>query len=138
MVVDTSALCTVLFGEPEASHFAALLSGPDRKLMSSVNSLEIGIVVEARLGEAGTRELANLMNIALIDVVPFDSGLSEVALDAWRRFGKGRHPAGLNLGDCAAYALAKVTHQPLLFKGNDFSLTDLAAPAALFSFPDKA
>lgn len=125
MVVATSVLCAVLFGEPEAGFYAEVLAQPDRKLLCSVNALEIGMVVESRLGEPGTRALADLLDAAQVDVVPFDSGLAEVALDAWRRYGKGRHPAGLSLGDCAAYALAKVTHQALLFKGTDFSQADL-------------
>lgn len=125
MVVDTSALCTVLFGEAEGPVFASHLSDPGPKYLSSVNALEASIVVEARLGIEGTRQLAELLNAASVEVVAFDQGLSEVAFDAWRRYGKGRHPAGLNLGDCAAYALAKVTRQPLLFQGKDFGQTDI-------------
>jgi ribonuclease VapC len=130
MVVDTSALCAVLFGEPDAGVYAAALASPDRKFLSSVTMLEVSMVVEARLGEPGTRLLAELVTAAGLDVVAFDSGLAEVAFNAWRRYGKGRHPAGLNFGDCASYALAKVSRQSLLFKGADFPLTDVpSAPS---------
>jgi len=125
MVVDTSALCAILFQEPEKTRMIAELASPEPKYLCSVNALEAGIVVEARWGKAGTSILAELLEASRIEVLPFDSGLSEVAMDAWRTYGKGRHPAGLNLGDCAAYSLARVLHQPLLFKGNDFGQTDV-------------
>lgn len=127
MIVDTSALAAVLFAESGHDALVDRLAVADRCLMSAVNALEIGIVVEARLGEAGGRELSALLEALQVDVVAFDAGLAAVALDAWRRYGKGRHPAGLNFGDCAAYALAKVTNQSLLFQGEDFSKTDLAS-----------
>jgi ribonuclease VapC len=126
MVVDSSALAAVLFGEADGIRYMEALAAPGRALISSVNYLEIGMVAEARKGETGAKALARLMAVAGLDVVAFDAGLAEVALDAFRRYGKGRHPAGLNLGDCAAYALAKVANQPLLFKGGDFSKTDIA------------
>jgi ribonuclease VapC len=94
--------------------------------MSAVSRLETAIVVEARKGETGAKSLAELLAVSEIEVVPFDSGQAEIALDAWRRYGKGRHQAGLNLGDCASYALAAVLNRPLLFKGDDFTKTDIA------------
>ena len=125
MVVDTSAISAILFGEPEGAAFLRALAGPERKIMSAFTRLEASIVVEARKGEAGARALAELLAASGVDTVPFDIGQAELALDAWRRYGKGRHPAGLNLGDCAAYALARFSGEPLLHKGEDFSKTDV-------------
>jgi ribonuclease VapC len=126
MVIDSSALAAILFDEAEKSAFIELLASPERKFMSAVNRLESAVVVEARKGEMGARALVRLMATSGIEVVAFDAGQAEIALDAWRRYGKGRHPAGLNLGDCAAYALAIITNDRLLFKGKDFAHTDLA------------
>ena len=125
MVVDTSAVSAILFGEAEGPVFMQALAGPGRKLMSAFTRLEVSIVVEARKGDAGARALDELLTASGIDTVPFDRGQAELALDAWRRYGKGRHPAGLNLGDCAAYALARFIGEPLLYKGEDFEKTDV-------------
>ncbi len=127
MVVDSSAVLAVLLGEPDADLYADALARPGRRYMSSVSRLEAAVVAEARKGAIGARAFSRLMAACGMEVIAFDSGLSEIALDAWRRFGKGRHPAGLNLGDCASYALAKLLDEPLLFKGEDFRSTDLAA-----------
>jgi ribonuclease VapC len=127
MVVDSSALLAILFGEPEVDAFIEALAAPDRKFMSAVNKLEAMIVVEARKGTAGAAALIKLMATAEIEIIPFDSGQAEIAMAAWRQYGRGRHQAGLNLGDCAAYALASTLNKPLLFKGEDFSKTDIAA-----------
>ncbi len=126
MVIDSSALMAVLFGETEAGDFIEALAFPGRKFLSSVNKLEAMIVVEARKGEAGSAALARLLATIEVETIPFDSGQAEIAMAAWRRFGKGRHAAGLNLGDCAAYALASTLNDSLLFKGGDFSKTDVA------------
>jgi len=125
-VIDSSALLTILFGEPDAKDFIDALADPGRKFMSSVNKLEASIVVEARKGEAGSAALARLLATIEVETIPFDSGQAEIAMAAWRRFGKGRHPAGLNLGDCAAYALASTLNDSLLHKGGGFSKTDVA------------
>lgn len=130
MVIDSSALLTILFGESDAGDFLEALASPGRKFMSSVSKLEASIVVEARKGEAGSAALARLLAAAEVETIPFDSGQAEIAMAAWRRFGKGRHPAGLKLGDCAAYALASTLNDYILCKGDDFSKTD-AAPALL-------
>lgn len=127
MIVDTSAISAILFGEVEGPVFLRALVGPERKFMSTFTRLETAIVVETRKGTAGTQALAELMATSGIDTVPFDIGQAELAFDAWRRYGKGRHPAGLNLGDCAAYALARFTGEPLLYKGEDFPQTDVVA-----------
>ena len=125
MVVDTSALMAILLGEPETRTFARLLAGDAKKLMSSFNALECSIVIEARKGEAGARELDLLIHRTRIEIVPLTTDHIEIALNAWRTFGKGNHPAGLNIGDCCAYALARYSGEPLLFKGNDFDQTDI-------------
>jgi ribonuclease VapC len=126
MVFDSSAILAVLFGEPEAPRFLRDLASTERKLMSAVGHLESAIVAEARKGAVGAKSYASLVAQAGIEVVAFDASQAEVALDAWRRYGKGRHPAALNLGDCAAYALAAVANEELLFKGEDFANTEIA------------
>ena len=127
MVIDTSALIAILFGEPEALPFTRALVDETLKLISSFNALETGIVVEARKGEAGGREFDLLMHRAQIEIVAMNADQAELARAAWRKYGKGNHPAGLNVGDCCAYALAKYSGEPLLFKGDDFNQTDIQA-----------
>ena len=94
-------------------------------MLSAVNLLEASIVIESRKGETGGRELDLLIYRADIEIVPLDQDQAEIARIAWRRFGKGRHPAALNYGDCFAYALAKSRRLPLLYQGDDFSQTDI-------------
>ena len=129
MVIDTSALLAILFGEPEAERIARAIAADGRRLVSAFTLLEASVVVEARKGEAGGRELDLLLHRASVDVVPLQTEQAEAARRAWRQFGKGRHPAGLNLGDCCAYALARHAGEPLLFKGDDFARTDVQAVA---------
>jgi len=131
MVIDTAALIAILFGEPEALSFTRVLAGETLKLISSFNALETGIVVEARKGEAGGREFDLLMHRAQIEIVAMNADQAELARAAWRKYGKGNHPAGLNIGDCCAYALAKYSGEPLLFKGDDFSQTDIQSAITL-------
>jgi ribonuclease VapC len=131
MVIDTSALIAILFGEPEAKSFSQAVADESRKLISVFNALETGIVVEAKKGEAGGRELDLLLHRAQIEIVAMNADQAELARTAWRIYGKGNHPAGLNIGDCCAYALAKYSGEPLLYKGNDFSQTDIQ-PAMTF------
>jgi ribonuclease VapC len=126
MVIDTSALVAVLFDEPERSDFVDLIAADPRRLVSAGTLLEVGIEVEARWGETAGRELDLLLHRLGATVVPVDEAQATAARSAWRRFGKGRHAAGLNLGDCFAYALARLTGEPLLCKGDDFRLTDAA------------
>ena len=133
MVVDTSALIAILLGEPDAESFAKALADDPKKLLSAFNALETGIVIEAKKGEAGGRELDLLVHRARIEVVGMNVDQVELARSAWRRFGKGNHAAGLNIGDCCAYALAKYSGEPLLFKGHDFRQTDI--PSALINDP---
>jgi ribonuclease VapC len=129
MVVDTSALIAILVGESDAESYARALADDPKKLLNAFNALETGIVIEAKKGEAGGRELDLLVHRARIEVVGMNVDQVELARSAWRRFGKGNHAAGLNIGDCCAYALAKYSGEPLLFKGRDFSQTDI--PSAL-------
>ena len=124
IVVDTSAMVAILTNEPGRGWLAAQLAEATERLMSAPTALELGIVLEARSAAAGI--VRRTLRDAEITVTPFDDGMAQRALDAWRRFGKGRHPAGLNFGDCCSYALAEATGCPILCTGNDFSQTDLA------------
>ena len=125
MVVDTSAILAILLGEAEGRAFIALMQGDPVRLLSAVNRVEVTLVIESRKGEAGRADLERFLRAASIDVVAVTPEQAEIACDAFRRYGKGRHPASLNFGDVFAYALAKTSAEPLLFKGNDFSETDL-------------
>jgi ribonuclease VapC len=125
MVIDTSALIAIFLGEPERKRFLEIIVEAPRRLISAANALETGIVLEARRGEAAGREFDLFLVRANLEVVPVDSEQVEIARSAWRKYGKGRHPAGLNFGDCFAYALAKSSDELLLAKGEDFSRTDI-------------
>ena len=126
MVIDSSALIAILLGEPEAESLAAAIAGDGRRLMSAFSALETAIVIEAKKGEAGGRELDQLMHRASVEIVPMNAEQVEMAREAWRKYGKGHHPAGLNIGDCCSYALSKYSGEPLLFKGDDFAKTDIS------------
>lgn len=125
MVIDTSAILALLFNEPEADDFEIEIDRDPIRLMSAASVVETGIVAEARLGAAGGREFDLLMHKARIEAVAVTAEQADVARHAWRRYGRGRHEAGLNFGDCFAYALATVSGEPLLFKGDDFAKTDV-------------
>jgi ribonuclease VapC len=125
MVIDTSAILAIFLGEPERQQFLELLREADSRLLSAGNALETAIVLEARRGESIIRELDLFVHRTRVDIVPVDIEQVEVARAAWRMYGKGRHPAGLNFGDCFAYALAKTSDQPLLATGSDFARTDI-------------
>ena len=125
MVIETSALVSMLTDEPEAQRFEAAVAADPVRLMSTASYLEAAIVIEQRFGEPGGRELDLWLHRAGVDLVGVDADQAEVARSAYRRFGKGRDPAGLNYGDCFAYALAKVSGEPLLVKGGDFGHTDI-------------
>ncbi|MGH6900074.1 MAG: type II toxin-antitoxin system VapC family toxin [Geminicoccaceae bacterium] len=130
MVIDSSAALAILLGEADDETFADAIDADPTRIMSAVSALETSIVVEARKGPVGGRELDLLLHRGRIDVVPFNAHQLELARDAYRRFGKGYHRAALNFGDCCAYALASASGEPLLFKGNDFTQTDV--PNALY------
>jgi ribonuclease VapC len=125
MVIDSSAIIAVLLNEENAARLAQAIEAGSQRLLSAANLLEASIVIESRKGEAGGRELDLLIYRAAIEIVAVDQDQAEIARIAWRRFGKGRHPAGLNFGDCFAYALAKSRGLPLLFQGDELSLTDI-------------
>jgi len=126
MVLDTSALLVLLLDEPEAEDFRAAVEDDTTRLVSTATLLETALVIEARKGELGGRELDALVQKAEVVAVPVEVEHISEARRAYRRFGKGRHPAGLNFGDVFAYALARISGEPLLFKGDDFSKTDVA------------
>jgi ribonuclease VapC len=130
MVLDTSALLAVLLNESEAPAFRLAIEADPVRLLSAANLVETSIVIEARVGEAGGRELDLLLHKAAIEVVAVGAEQADLARHAYRQFGKGRHAAGLNCGDCFAYALAQTTGEPLLFKGDDFSKTDVTTVSA--------
>ncbi len=125
MVIDLSVLLAILLAEPERSHFVDLVTQAGVRLLSAGNALEAAIVLESRLNALGGHELDMLIQKASIEIVSVDEEQVSVARQAWRKYGKGRHPAALNFGDCFAYALSRVSGEPLLAKGTDFHKTDL-------------
>ena len=125
MVVDTSAVLAILLNEPDAEKFELALETDPVRLMSAASLLEAAIVMEARFGTAGGEELDSLLATTQIAIISVTIEHVSAARQAFRSYGKGRHPAGLNFGDCFSYALAKTTGEALLFKGNDFGHTDL-------------
>ena len=125
MVIDTSALLAIFLAEPERKALLDLITRAETRYISAANVLETGIVLEARRGEAAGREFDLFLHDAKLEVVPADLEQVEVARVAWRKYGKGRHRSGLTFGDCFAYALAKVTGEPILFKGHDFVHADI-------------
>jgi len=129
MVVDTSALIAILFGEPEAEGFARAISRDTRSLVSSFTVLETSVVLLVRKGVDGPPMLDALLRSARLETVSMTPDQAEIARFAYARYGKGRHRAALNLGDCCSYALARASAEPLLFKGQDFAQTDIEAAA---------
>jgi len=129
MIIDTSALMAILQLEPEAKRILDAIKAADRRAISAATFVEAGIVAETRAGEQGARNLDAAVTRMRIEVVPLTVNHAVHARRAFRRYGRGRHPARLNFGDCFAYALAKASGEPLLFKGNDFSQTDIKAAA---------
>jgi ribonuclease VapC len=125
MVIDTSAILAILFNEPDAEIFARAIAAAERRLISAANLLEAGIVIDNQVGPAAGRQLDAIVERADLAVAPVTLEQVRTARQAYLDFGKGNHPAGLNFGDCFAYALAKTTGEPLLFKGEDFSQTDI-------------
>ncbi|EHK52560.1 type II toxin-antitoxin system VapC family toxin [Allomesorhizobium alhagi] len=127
MVIDTSAIVAIALNEPEAPSFEQRIADDPVRLIAAATVLEAAMVIETRLGEPGGSELDLWLHKAGIEIVAVDAEHADQARRAWRRYGKGRHPAGLNFGDCFSYALAALTGEPLLYKGNDFSQTDIRA-----------
>jgi ribonuclease VapC len=129
MVIDTSVLYAILTDEPEAPAFEAAIDADPVRLLSAGTLLEISVVVEARFGPQGIRELDLLLQRAQVEVISVIREHVELGRSAFRNFGKGCHPAGLNFGDCFSYALSRFSGEPLLFKGNDFIQTDVQTVA---------
>lgn len=127
MIIDTSAIMAILFEEPDRAEFALKIQHARPRLLSVATLLEATMVVEGRGGPSAGAHLDSFLRSADVEFVDVTPEQAEAARVAWRRFGKGNHPARLNFGDCFSYALAKTTGEPLLFKGNDFSLTDIQA-----------
>ena len=125
MVIDTSALLAILQDEPERRAFNEAIEGAASRAISVASWVEVSMVIETRTGTEGLRDLDLFVDRARIEIVPVDVEQGKAARRAFSRFGKGRHPAGLNYGDCFAYALASHLGEPLLFKGEDFGKTDL-------------
>jgi ribonuclease VapC len=125
MVIDTSALLAIAFLEPEVLSLMDMLDAADRRLISAASVVEAGIVVESRAGVLGGDRLDKIIVELGLEIEPVTADQARIARFAYRSFGKGNHPAGLNFGDCFAYALAKAAGMPLLFKGDDFAKTDV-------------
>jgi len=125
MVIDTSALVCILLAEPEAEGFALAIANAPEVVISGPTWVEASMVITARLGSAGQALLMEVLQGSRVAVLPCDEALAHGAYDAWLRYGRGRHPAGLNFGDCFSYALASQRAEPLLFKGDDFAKTDV-------------
>jgi ribonuclease VapC len=133
LVVDTSAAVAVILGEPGSEELAVHLEDALTRMMSAAIRVELGIVIESRLWPAGQDVIDRFLREAKIDIVPVDEDLAARAMSGWRRYGKGRHPARLNFGDCFTYALAERTGHPVLCTGDDFATTDITVvrpPAA--------
>jgi ribonuclease VapC len=126
MIVDTSALLAVLYQEDDAEQFVRALATAPTRRMSAANFLEAAINIDTYGDSEASRQLDNFIRQAGLEIVAITLEHAQIARQAYQDFGKGRHKAGLNFGDCFAYALARATGEPLLFKGNDFAQTDIA------------
>jgi ribonuclease VapC len=140
LIVDTSAIVAILRGEPDADRFAEALGHATAPRLAAGSYLETAIVIDANRDPVLSGRLDDLLSAARINIEPVTERHAQIARQAYRDFGKSSgHPAGLNLGDCFAYALARDSGEPLLFKGNDFTQTDVASaldPGTESSAPD--
>ena len=127
MVIDTSAVTAILFGEPDQRRYDEAIEAAQTRLISATTRVELAFVIKRRKGEAGRERLERFFRLTCTAIVAAMPQHAEIAIDAFRRYGRGRHRAGLNSGDCFSYALAVATDHPLLYKGNDFFHTDLRA-----------
>jgi ribonuclease VapC len=125
MIIDTSALVSILDQEAEAERLARAIAAASERMLSAANLVETGIVMQVRRGDEAARDLDLLLAKLKIEIIPVSGKQANLARKAFQHYGRGRHPAKLNFGDCFAYALAKDSSAPLLFKGNDFSQTDI-------------
>src|ERR1700744_1422282 len=126
MIIDTSAILAILFNEDDAQVYAEAISRADSRRVSAATVVEAAIVVESQTKNNGSRQLDAFIRRAAITIEPVTEDQAHIARQAFTDFGKGRHPAGLNYGDCFSYALSKATREPLLFKGKDFAKTGLS------------
>lgn len=130
MIVDTSALIAILRAEPDAARYAAAIEEAPARRLSAANFVETAAVIDSSRDPIASRKLDELLAESAISIAPVTASQARIARDAYRDFGRGSgHPAKLNFGDCFAYALAKEFAEPLLFKGDDFGHTDVAAAA---------
>jgi ribonuclease VapC len=129
MIVDSSAMVAILLEEPEGHLFDVAIVSSDLSRMSAAGLLEASMILQSRKGADGVRDLELLIVRFRIEIAPFTESQARLARIAFERFGKGRHPAKLNFGDCMAYALARETGEELLFKGTDFAQTDIGVAA---------
>jgi ribonuclease VapC len=127
MVIDTSAIAAILFDEPERTRFVRAIDGAAVRLLSAASLVEATLVVEGRKGPRAERLVDRFVEDGEIEVVPLTAEHAALACEAFRKYGRGRHVAALNLGDCFTYALAKATGDRLLFTGEDFARTDLVS-----------
>ncbi|MCC5623164.1 type II toxin-antitoxin system VapC family toxin [Nostoc sp. CHAB 5715] len=125
MVIDTSVILAIIYAEPEELIFIQLIDESEDCLFSAPSYVEASIVLGTKHGQQGVEKLNLLIQALSIIIIPFSAEQAQLASEAFLKFGKSRHPAKLNMGDCFSYALAKSTNQPLLFKGNDFIHTDI-------------
>ena len=131
MVIDTSALIAIFEDEPERSHFNELIAGTSVCRLSAASYVECSVVLETRRGRTALHDLLVYIARAGIEIEPVTADHAELAVDAYRTYGRGHHSAGLNFGDVFSYALSVATGEPLLFKGSDFALTDVVPATAL-------
>ena len=127
MVIDTSAVVAILFEESDQLRYATAIEAAPMRLVSAVTRVELSFVVEGRKRDAGRERLERFLALIAAEIVAVTPEQATLAIGAFRTFGRGRHPAALNIGDCFSYALASATGYPLLFKGNDFIHTDIRA-----------
>ncbi len=125
MVIDTSVIVAIALNEPDAAELEVRIADDSVRLISAATVLEATIVLETRMGDAGGREFDLWLLKIGAEIIPVDAEQTDTARRAWRRYGRGRHAAALNYGDCFSYALAMTRGEPLLFKGDDFAITDV-------------
>jgi len=130
MVIDTSAVLAILQNEPERRKLNEAIEAAESRSLSTASFVECSMILESRYGADGTRDLDLFVSKAQVSLVPVDEEQADIARRAFRKYGKGRHPAGLNFGDCFSYSLSRVLNEPLLFKGSDFSQTDVECHSA--------
>lgn len=132
MVIDTSAFLAILQNEPERRRFNEQIEAANSRLVSAASYVECSMILESRYGAEGVRDLDHFIARAQITIVPVDAEQARIARDAFCKYGKGRHRAGLNFGDCFSYALSRAVDQPLLYKGEDFPYTDVECHTATY------